>query len=148
MSAVRDQRSRIGSLRLSQVRQPSRLRLIILVSIACLLLVFAVATWILLRPGVMASFAADAIEELVGGEVTFQEASWIGSDLLEIDGFELRASGLAGPEGLIARIDSLVLQLDPGGLWDGDVLRDVTIDGGLRESPRIARISGPTTLIG
>ena len=131
MSAVRDQRSRIGSLRLSQVRQPSRLRLIILVSIACLLLVFAVATWILLRPGVMASFAADAIEELVGGEVTFQEASWIGSDLLEIDGFELRASGLAGPEGLIARIDSLVLQLDPGGLWDGDVLRDVTIDGGL-----------------
>ena len=105
--------------------------MIILVVIASLLLVGSVASWILLRPGVMASFASDAIEELVGGEVTFNDAEWIGSDLLEIDGVELRAPGLSGPEGLIARIDSLVLQLDLGGLWDGDVLRDVTIDGGL-----------------
>ena len=79
----------------------------------------------------MASFASDAIEELLGGEVSFEDAEWIGSDLLEIDGFELRAPGLSGPEGLIARIDSLVLQLDLGGLWNGDVLRDVIIDGGL-----------------
>ena len=131
MSAAHDPRSRIWSLRLSKVRQSSRLRLIILVSIACILLVGAVVTWVLLRPNVMASFAADAIEELLGGEVTFEEAQWIGSDLLEIQGFELRAPGLPGPEGLIASIGSLVLKLDPSGLWSGDVLRDVTIDSAL-----------------
>ncbi|MEE2906793.1 MAG: hypothetical protein VX527_03075 [Planctomycetota bacterium] len=116
---------------MSEVRRHPRRRLVILLIICSLLLLGWLGVWILLRPGIVASFVTDRVGRIFGGDVVFQEAQWLDSGALEIKRFQLRAPGLAGEEGLIAEVDSLLLDLSFSGIAGGDVVRGVEINGAL-----------------
>ena len=116
---------------MSEVRRHPRRRLLILLIISSVLLLSLIVFWILLRPGVVASFVTGRIGRMMGGDAIFEDAQWLDSGFLEIKGFQLSAPGLDGPEGLIASIDSLLLDLSLGRVVSGDVVRGVEIDGAM-----------------
>ncbi|MCH2153498.1 MAG: hypothetical protein MK089_09190 [Phycisphaerales bacterium] len=106
-----------------------RRRLIVLLVICGLVAGGWLALWLLTQPGVVASFVMGRLAQMSGGEATYDSASWIDSNQLEIRGFKLVAPALSGPESEIASVDSLVLNMAISGIFSGEVVYGVKIDG-------------------
>ena len=88
-----------------------------------------IGLWLLTQPGVVASFVMSRLAGMSGGEATYDSARWLDSNQLEIRGFKLISPALSGPESEIASVDSLVLNMALSGIFSGEVVYGVKIDG-------------------
>ena len=112
-------------------RAPSRLRRAALIgSVAVLLVVvlLAVAGWVLTRSAVLVAIVESGLSDRIGGNVEIDSATWHGWGDIELAGISIRAPDLAGAAGEIAIVDRLRMVVEPAVLLFGGGSPVSTID--------------------
>ena len=113
-----------------------RLLSVLLVLAALLIILVPVSFFVVTRPAVFTSIFASGLSSRLGAEVSVESGTWQRGARFTFQGITVRAPGMAGVPGEVARIESLDVDVNLSSFFTGDALLE-SVDVG----PAMLRIA-------